>query len=227
MTDRSDTERHLMSDLVRHLADDLGFHTAILYGSYVRGDWDVASDIDVVAFLDGAEPTHAAGRWCGMFLDLFVYPTGMEATPDWLRIHGGRVLFQRSGEGDRVLAAVAALHEAGPPLLASDAAATRRLWLEKMLVRAAKGDAEGNFRRHWLLSALLEDYCALRGLWYRGPKLALLALTRESPDDLAVFDAAFEPDATLEAIGAAVALVVSVRLDTPHVARARTPVARQ
>lgn len=60
MTDRSDTERHLMSDLVRHLTDDLGFHTAILYGSYVRGDWYVASDIDVVAFIDGAEPTHAA-----------------------------------------------------------------------------------------------------------------------------------------------------------------------
>lgn len=66
MTDRSDSERHLMSDLVRHLADDLGFHTATLHGSYVRGDWDVASDIDVVAFVDGAEPTQAAGRWRGI-----------------------------------------------------------------------------------------------------------------------------------------------------------------
>ena len=216
MSDRSDTERLLTSDLARHLADELGFHTAILYGSYVRGDWDVASDIDVVAFRDGAEPTHAAGRWRGMFLDLFVYPTDAEPTPDWLRIHGGRVLFQRDDEGDRVLAAVAALHEAGPPLLAADAARTRRLWLEKMLARAAKGDVEGDYRRHWLLSTLLEDYCALRRRWYLGPKQTLLALERENPDDLAVLGAAFEPGATLEAIGAAVALVVSVQPSTRH-----------
>ena len=38
MTDRPDTERQLMTDLVHHLADDLGFHTAILYGSHARGD---------------------------------------------------------------------------------------------------------------------------------------------------------------------------------------------
>ena len=85
-----------------------------------------------------------------------------------------------------------------------------RLWLEKMLARAAKGDVEGDFCRHWLLSALLEDYCALRGRWYQGPKQALLALRRESPDDLAVLAAAFGPGATLEAIASAVALVVSV-----------------
>lgn len=212
MSDRSDTERRPTSDL----ADDLGFHTAILYGSYVRGDWDVASDIDVVAFGDGAEPTRAAGRWRGMFLDLFVYPADAEATPDWLRIHDGRVLFQRDDEGDRVLAAVTALHEAGPPLLDRDAVRTRRLWLEKMLARAAKGDVEGDFRRHWLLSTLLEDYCAFRRRWYLDPKQTLLALERENPEGLAVLGAAFEPGATLEAIGAAVALVVSVRPSTRH-----------
>ena len=204
----------LITDLSHHLADELGFHTAILYGSHARGDWDPASDIDVMAFRDDAEPTHAAGRWRDLFLDLFVYPSGAEATPDWLRMHGGRVLFQRSGEGDRVLSAVAALYEAGPSLLDSVAAQTRCLWLEKMLARAVKGDVEGDFRRHWLLSALLEDYCALRGRWYLGPKQALFALSRESPRELAVLAAAFEPGATLETIGAAVALVVSVELGT-------------
>ena len=214
MTDRADTERQLMAALVHHLTDDLGFHTAILYGSHARNDWDAASDIDVAAFRDGAEPTHAAGRWRNVFLDLFVYPTNADATPDWLRFHGGRVLFQRDGEGDRVLSAVAALYAAGPILLDRDAVRTRRLWLEKMLARAAKGDLEGDYRRHWLLSALLEDYCALRGRWYFGPKQMLLALARESPNDLAVLRAAFEPGATLGAISEAVALVISVQPST-------------
>ncbi|MGI4794561.1 MAG: nucleotidyltransferase domain-containing protein [Janthinobacterium lividum] len=209
MSDRACIEQ-LIADLPHHLADELGFHTAILYGSHARGDWDAASDIDVMAFRDGADPTHAAGRWRDVFLDLFVYPSDAEATPDWLRIHGGRVLFQRNGGGDRVLSSVAALYEAGPSLLDAVAAQTRCLWLEKMLARAAKGDVEGNFRRHWLLSALLEDYCALRGRWYLGPKQALLALARECPRDLAVLGAALEPGATLKTIGSAVALVVSV-----------------
>ncbi len=204
----------LIADLADHLADELGFHTAILYGSHARGDWDTASDIDVVAFRDDAEPTHAAGRWRDVFLDLFVYPSNAKATPDWLRIHGGRVLFQRNGEGDRVLSAVAALYKAGPSLLDPVAAQTRCLWLKKMLVQAAKGDVEGDFRRHWLLSALLEDYCDLRGRWYLGPKQVLLALACESPGDLAVLGVAFEPGATLETISAAVALVVSAEIGT-------------
>lgn len=100
----------------------------------------------------------------------------MEATLDRLRMCGGRVFLRRDDEGDRVLSAVAALHEKGPNLLDLDVARTRRLWLEKMLARATKGDIEGDFRRHWLLSDLLEDYCALRERWYQGPKQALLAL---------------------------------------------------
>ncbi len=207
-----------MADLVRHLADELGFHTAILYGSHARNDWDAASDIDVVVFRDNAEPSHAARRWRDVFLDRFVYPTGAEATPEWLRLHGGRVLFQHDDEGDRVLSAVAELHKVGPPLLNPDAAQTRRLWLEKMLARAAKGDIEGDFCCHWLLSAQLEDYCALRERWYLGPKQALLALKRESLDDLAVLATALEPSARLEAIAAAVALVTSVQPDTRRAA---------
>ena len=53
-TNHADTERQFISDLVHHLADELGLHTAILYGSHDRGDWDAASDIDVPAFRDGA-----------------------------------------------------------------------------------------------------------------------------------------------------------------------------
>ena len=46
----------------------------------------------------------------------------------------------------------------------------KKCWIE---LSKAQGDLEGNFRRVWLLYALLEDYFALRGMWYEGPKAAL------------------------------------------------------
>ncbi len=111
-----------------------------------------------------------------------------------------------------------AFQRAGPNLLDPNAVRPRRLWLEKMLPRAAKGDVERGFRRHWLLSALLDDHCAFRERWCLGPMQTLLALERESPDDLAVVGAAFEPGATLEAIAVAVALVVPVQPGTHRTA---------
>ena len=60
-------------------------------------------------------------------------------------------------------------------------------WLDKMLARAEKGDPEGDFRRHWLLTALLEDYFAFRGRWYLGPKSSLAFLQNEQPDHYAAF----------------------------------------
>ena len=63
-------------------------------------------------------------------------------------------------------------------------------------------DAEGAFRRHWLLVDSLEIYTELRAWRYLGPKKALrqlrekdrasfqlyeAALTRDDPDDLAAW----------------------------------------
>ena len=172
MTDQwqAGDQQELFVLLRTHLVEQFGCHTAILYGSRARGDWDAASDIDVIAFCDAGEAGQVAHRWQECFLDLFLYPTATQPAPDWLRLHGGRVLFQRGSHGDAVLAAVEAMVAAGPERLRANDLQTRRLWAEKMLARAEKGDPEGNFRRHWLLMALLEDYFALRGRWYLGPK---------------------------------------------------------
>jgi hypothetical protein len=124
-----------------------------------------------------------------------------------MRFHEGKVLFQRGAHGDEVLAAVDAMHTAGPAMLSANEARTRRLWLRKMLARAEKGDPEGNYRRHWLLIALLEDYFRLRGEWYLGPKRSLRLLHHKKPEHAAVLEKAFEPSASIMDIQAAVVLV--------------------
>lgn len=84
-----------------------------------------------------------------------------------------------------------------------------------MLTRAEKGDPEGDYRRHWLLMVLLEDYFALRGQWYLGPKRSLALLQHEEPQDFAVLRQALEPSASIADIRAAVAMVIGVE-DPPR-----------
>jgi hypothetical protein len=147
------------------------------------GDWDTARDIDVIAFSDDGEAMHLAHEWQGLSLDLFLKGSMSKPEPDWLRFYEGKILFQRGAFGEEVLAAVRAMHAAGPAMLSTNEARTRRLWLKKMLARAEKGDPEGNYRRHWLLMALLEDYFTLRGEWYLGPKASLKILNQKNPGD--------------------------------------------
>lgn len=203
-------QQKLLDLLCKYLQEHLGCHTAILYGSLAWGDLDASSDIDVIAFHDGGEAAHVAHRWQNLFLDLFLYPTATKPEPDWLRVHGGKVLFQRGQGGDKILAAVATMFAAGPEALSVTDRQTRHLWSEKMLARAEKGDPEGNYRRHWLLMALLEDYFVLRGRWYLGPKRSLAFLKSEKPEDFAVLGRAFEPSASIEDIRVAVATVIRV-----------------
>src|SRR4051812_31383954 len=182
---QSTFQQEFLGLLQSYLQDQFGCHTAILYGSWARGDRDATSDIDVIAFHDDDRAEHLAHEWQGHFLDLFLERSMSKPEPSWLRFHDGTILFQRGAYGEEVLAAVRAMHAAGPAMLNTNEARTRRLWLRKMLARAEKGDPEGNYRWHWLVMALLEDYFSLRGEWYLGPKNSLTILRQKRPEDVA------------------------------------------
>jgi hypothetical protein len=113
---------------------------------------------------------------------------------------------QRGDEGDCFLRALDAMHDNGPALLAADEIAARQVWAHKMLARIQRGDAEGDYRRAWLLQAVLEDYFHIRGLWYEGPKRSLrwlAQLDRPTYDALCI---ALKPGASHQAIASAVSL---------------------
>jgi len=198
-------QHELLDRLCAYLKEQFSCDTVILYGSRARGDWDSTSDIDVIAFGHAQEAGHIAHRWENLFLDLFVYPPGTTPEQDWLRVHDGRVLFQRGSEGDEILAAVEEMFSSGPDPLSPGDSQTTRLWLEKMLARAGKADVEGDYRRHWLLKEVLEAYFALRGRWYLGPKKSLALLQDENPAHFDVFRKALAPGASMAAIQSAVA----------------------
>jgi hypothetical protein len=202
--DEAKNQQELLDRLCAYLREQFSCVTAILYGSRARGDWDASSDIDVIAFGTAHDTGHIAHRWQNLFLDLFLYPPGTKPEHDWLRIHDGRVLFQQGCEGDEVLAATNDMFVSGPKKMSPSDAQTTRLWLDKMIARAEKGDVEGNYRRHWLLKEILEIYFLLRGRWYLGPKKSLTLLQEQSPEHFEVFRKAFMPNAGMAELQAAV-----------------------
>lgn len=195
--------------IVTHLREQ-GCHTVILYGSRARGDWTEGSDYDVAGFRAAKEEDRDA-RWDGeAYLDLFVYPDARLAEPDeeLLKLRGGQPLYDAEGRVQPFMDALEAFFAAGPEPLPEYECRTRRAWAVKMVQRARQGDAEGDYRRHWLLMALLEDYFQLRGEWYLGPKSALAWLREHRAPVYALFREGLAPGASLEQIEALAACVV-------------------
>jgi hypothetical protein len=189
-----------------------GVHTIILYGSRALGEATAESDIDVASYADVTESTRDARQWNGMYLDVFVYPTarlGDAPDAEMLKLCGGQVLLDQRNLAKPLLERIAALELQGPPAQSEAEQRMRRVWARKMLARLRRGDIEAHYRQHWLLYALLEDYFALRGEWYRGPKRALADLLAYRPETFVVFERALVPGAPLAALEALVELVVS------------------
>jgi predicted nucleotidyltransferase len=200
----------LVDGLRDRLIAEYHCHTIILYGSQARGDADSDSDYDVIGFCDGEAGTRrVTGRWRGVLLDVFIYPTTRLSKPDedMLHVRGGHVLCERESLGTQFLAGIERLYATPPTPLSDDEVEARKNWAVKMIDRLARGDVEGNYRRAWLLTALLENYFLIRGCRYPGPKEAFKSLAVSDSDAFALFEKALAPGAERSDILALVARV--------------------
>jgi hypothetical protein len=198
--------------LVAELVATHGVHTIILYGSRARGDATAESDIDVATFADVARTLRDARVWNGMYLDVFVYPTSVATSPledELLKLETSRVLLDERGLAASLLDRVADRIRQGPPPLTDDDRQMRTMWARKTVERVRRGDLEAHYRAHQLLFQLLEDYFALRGRWYRGPKESFAAMRRDDPTVFALFERALAPGASVDAMAAVVAAVLA------------------
>jgi hypothetical protein len=192
--------------VLQRVCDDLvtlhGVHTILLYGSRADNSATQDSDYDLAAFAPIEKALRDARLMNGAYLDIFLYPEGVLKNPneELLKLRGCRVMLQRVGEADAFLIALEQLFERGPERLPPDEIQARKAWALKMASRSQRGDTEGNYRRAWLLVALLEDYFLIRGQWYQGPKKALCWLQEHDPATYKAFSLALQPNASQESI---------------------------
>jgi hypothetical protein len=78
-----------------------------------------------------------------------------------------------------------------------------------MLLRIQRDDLEGNYRRHWLLFQLLEDYFRLRNIWFMGAKRSLAYLRKNDLVTLELYEASVRPGASFKEIEALALEVIS------------------
>lgn len=185
-------------NILDDLQNQFNCHTAILYGSRARGDHSSASDYDLIGLRNEEPKISYVCKKGDAYVDAYIYTETytQENLKEFLRIRGGKVLFQRGNLGTKLLAQVEALYRKGAPKLTDEAANIKRVWIEKTLQRSFRGDLEGHFRLHWLLNDLLESYFELRNLWYRGPKESFSWLELNDSETHHLFENALKPNAS-------------------------------
>jgi len=210
----------LLNAICDQLIKESHAHTILLYGSRADGTERQDSDYDIAAFSASDAISRDTRIIQGEFLDVFLYPEAVlkHATEDHLKLRQSVVLVQRNREADEFLAALESIHQRGPKALPDDEILARKTWAWKMAQRLERGDIEGNYRRVWLLTALLEDYFVIRGRWFEGPKKSLHWLKEHDSRAYAAFESALPPGADIAAIRDAVKCTVGEvpRLHSPH-----------
>ena len=190
-------EEELLGELRNYLVNKYGCHLIILYGSYASGDYTVESDIDVVCFADDVGAKNDTTLLRGRQLDAWIYSSDtMNNIEQYLHISNGKVIFDQRELGSGFLHLIAEQHEKEPEPLGKEQKQFLKSWLQKMLKRSTKGDPEGEYRFHWMLTDSLEIYFKIRGLRYMGPKKSLKWLNQNDTYTYNLFTRALDRRAT-------------------------------
>lgn len=174
-----------MNQILEYIREKYHPISVILYGSFADHSNNEHSDFDALVITDAGEIVHDNTIIDGTELDVFVYPKSVFAETvnyeDYIQVYDGKIIQDTDGIGAKLKQEVTAYADSRPAKTEEENR-TSVEWCEKMLMRALRGDAEGLFRRHWLLTDSLQIYCDLAGRSYRGPKKSLRYMKEHDPE---------------------------------------------
>ena len=164
----------------------------ICYGSYRDGTQNEQSDFDALLLIREGDYIHDTSVVDGVRLDVFVYPLNWNFPPeDYVQLYDGIVVTDETGAAGRLLEQVRRYVDNYPKKTPEEREELKN-WCGKMLLRAKRGDAEGLYRSHWLLTDSLQIYCDIRDRFYFGPKKTILRMQKEDPQGFALLCSAME-----------------------------------
>lgn len=182
-----------MHDILSYLAAQYDPVAIIVYGSFADGTSNLFSDFDALLITQDGQRRHDDRFVDCTQLDVFIHPLsdfqGEYDPAEFARIYGGQILLDKNGVAAALLDKVQSWVD-GRAKKTQEELRLDVSWCEKMLRRAERADAEGCFRRHWLLTDSLEIYTELRGWPYLGPKKALAQLEKKDKAVFALYETA-------------------------------------
>ena len=169
--------------IIQYLLDTYHPDSIILYGSFADGSENMNSDFDALVIANCSK-RHDATVIDNTTLDVFVYPSETFTTEydpeEFVQVFDGNIILDKNGMAKQLKSRV--LDYIGHQEKKSSADISEEIeWCEKMILRTARGDAEGYYRWHWLLFDSLEIYFDLIGQHYYGPKKALRHMEHSDP----------------------------------------------
>ena len=187
-----DTET--IDKLVAYLKDTYQPDAIIAYGSFADGSANKNSDFDALVIADNVRK-HDSSVIDGIVLDVFIYPLETfqsEFDPEeFVQVWDGKIILDTEGIAARLKKRVLD-YIAKIPQKAEEEIQQELSWCEKMLSRTMRGDAEGDYRWHWLLVDSLEIYFDVKGLHYYGPKKALRLLEQTDQEAFRIYTKALQ-----------------------------------
>ena len=182
-----------MQDILSYLAAEYDPLAMIVYGSFADGTQNLFSDFDALLITEDGARRHDDRFVDCTQLDVFIHPLsdfeGDYDVSEYTRVYGGQILLDRNGVAAALLEKVQE-HVDGQTRKTRDELRLNVSWCEKVLRRSERTDAEGSYRRHWLLVDSLEIYTELRGWSYLGPKKALRQLEKKDREGYALYEKA-------------------------------------
>ena len=175
--------------IIRYLKAAYQPDAIMIYGSFADGSANEQSDFDALVMAN-RDKTHDASVIDGVILDVFIYPTDTfrsEYDPkEFVQVCDGKIILDKDGVAERLQKQVLASIERTPQKIPAEIA-QEIAWCEKMVLRTERDDAEGYFRRHWVLTDSLEIYCDVIGSYYYGPKKSLRYMEQNDKETFRIY----------------------------------------
>lgn len=184
-----------MTEIVDYIKQKYDPACIIVYGSYADGSNNAHSDLDALVLRESGGELHDVSVVGDIRLDVFVYPVSRFESDfdinEIIQIFDGKIILDRDGIAERLIGKARAYIE-NIPAKTPEELSEEAEWCEKMLLRAKRGDAEGLFRLHWLLTESLEIFCDIVRRPYLGPKKSLKFMRENHAKAFSVYSAALE-----------------------------------
>lgn len=203
-----------LKKIIEYIKERYSPLSIIVYGSYADGTNGPYSDFDALVISSCHGQSHDTSFVDGVQLDVFVFPAscfeGEFDCADYIQICEGKIIEDSEGIGLALQKCVLSFLESRPAKSNSDIQDGID-WCIKMCERVKRGDTEGLFRWHWLLTDSLEIFCDAARHPYMGPKKALKWMEKEHPAAFALYDKALR-ESDMESLDAWIACIKNLNI---------------